>query len=554
MTEAKETKDTIYIDIDDEITSIIDKMRSSDQKIVALVLPKRATVLQSIVNMKLLKHTAAQSDKNVVLITSEAGLLPLAGAVGLHVAPTLQSKPAIPPPPDSPSALETPIEEDAPEAPEPKVDKATSVGELAGATAVKAQAKEETIDLDNSDEPEDKADAGKPKDKKTKVPNFDRFRKKLLFGGLALVAIIVLWVFAFKSLPKAAITIKTDTSTQEVSPDITVDTDAKSLSPKNAVVPGNLKEIKHSDSQTAAATGEKNIGNKASGTINISQCKDSGDEEYSGVKFTANGKTFSANKTFIVGGATFVGGICTGAGTGSVNVTAIEGGDSYNQDATTYKSTAMPNYYTINGSKMTGGTTNIVKIISQSDVDSAKQKLVSEKDETQQDLQKALQEDGLFAITDTFNGGKTAITASPKVGERGDSVTVSSTTTYTMLGVKEDDLKKVIDESIKAEIDTNKQAVQDYGLSSAAFTVNDKNGNQTHISLQTTLAIGPKLDLDDVKQRVAGKKEGDIQNDIGNEPGVKEVIVDYSPFWVSKAPKNTAKITVVIESANEQQP
>ena len=49
-------KDTIYVDIDDEITGIIDKLRNSDAKVVALVLPKRATVFQSIVNMKLVAH------------------------------------------------------------------------------------------------------------------------------------------------------------------------------------------------------------------------------------------------------------------------------------------------------------------------------------------------------------------------------------------------------------------------------------------------------------------------------------------------------------------
>ena len=167
-------------------------------------------------------------------------------------------------------------------------------------------------------------------------------------------------------------------------------------------------------------------------------------------------------------------------------------------------------------------------------------------------MAKALQEDGFFAITSTFNGGKNTITSSPKVGEPGESVTVTSTTKYTMLGVKEDDLKKVIDESIKAEIDTNNQAVQDYGLDNAIFTVNSKNGNQTTISMQTTINVGPKLDIDDVKSRVAGKKKGDIQSDIGSVPGVKEVVVNYSPFWVSKAPKNTTKITVVIEGANNE--
>ena len=118
-------KDTIYIDIDDEITNIIEKVVDSKQKIVALVLPKRATALQSIVNMKLLKRRADNVGKRVVLITSEKGLLPLAGAVGLHTAKTLQSKPGVPPPPDIPDAPE-----DLDTSDESGPDALKSIGEL----------------------------------------------------------------------------------------------------------------------------------------------------------------------------------------------------------------------------------------------------------------------------------------------------------------------------------------------------------------------------------------------------------------------------------------
>src|ERR1700759_1233799 len=106
-------KETIYVDVDDEITAIIDKVGAAKGKIVALVLPKRCPVLQSVVNMKLLKRTADNAGKNLVLITSEAGLLPLAGATGLYVASTPTSKPAIPNTPgaagDEPEDIDEPL-------------------------------------------------------------------------------------------------------------------------------------------------------------------------------------------------------------------------------------------------------------------------------------------------------------------------------------------------------------------------------------------------------------------------------------------------------------
>lgn len=48
---ANNDKDTIYVDIDDEITAVIDKIQNSSSKVVALVLPKRAATFQSIVNI-----------------------------------------------------------------------------------------------------------------------------------------------------------------------------------------------------------------------------------------------------------------------------------------------------------------------------------------------------------------------------------------------------------------------------------------------------------------------------------------------------------------------
>ena len=130
-------KDVIYIDVDDEITTIIDKVRGSQSKILALVLPKRATTLQSVVNMKLLKRSADETSKNLVLITSEAGLLPLAANVGMYVAKNLQSKPEIPHVPSAvaelPDDFEESISMDDPDARlvKPGLDKSAAVGDLA---------------------------------------------------------------------------------------------------------------------------------------------------------------------------------------------------------------------------------------------------------------------------------------------------------------------------------------------------------------------------------------------------------------------------------------
>lgn len=157
-------KDTIYIDVDEEITGIVGMVGNSPKKIVALVLPKRANTLQSIVNMKLLKRTADQTDKQVVLITSEPRLFPLAGAAGVHVAPNLTTKPYLPPVPGAGS----PGDDQA----DSQVDMNTPVSQVA--PDAKFADDQDSIEIDNTAKPEALKDSpAKPKsNKKFKIPNF----------------------------------------------------------------------------------------------------------------------------------------------------------------------------------------------------------------------------------------------------------------------------------------------------------------------------------------------------------------------------------------------
>ena len=62
---------TFYIDIDEEITSIVDRLRKSKSHEVVIVVPKRAILIQSIVNLKLLKKEADDLKKEIIIVTQD---------------------------------------------------------------------------------------------------------------------------------------------------------------------------------------------------------------------------------------------------------------------------------------------------------------------------------------------------------------------------------------------------------------------------------------------------------------------------------------------------
>lgn len=62
---------TFYIDIDEEITSIVDRLRRSKAEEVVIVVPKRALLIQSIVNLKLLKKESESMGKQIMIVTQD---------------------------------------------------------------------------------------------------------------------------------------------------------------------------------------------------------------------------------------------------------------------------------------------------------------------------------------------------------------------------------------------------------------------------------------------------------------------------------------------------
>jgi hypothetical protein len=552
-------KDTIYVDIDDEITAIIDKVGQSEHKIVALVLPKRATVLQSIVNMKLLKRSADAKKKNIVLITSEASLLPIAGAVKVHVAKTLQSKPVIPAAPQTtPDDIQAEDEEPAVQSDEEdELDASQSVGALAAASTIRKD-DEETIELDEDLEDVDsvKEDTKKPKkkDKKNKIPNFDTFRKRLLIGGGILFGLLVLFFIFNRVLPKAKIVIKSDNISVNTDVPFTANTAYTTFDADLGKVPATKKDVSKTDSIKVQATGQKNVGEKATGTVTLKNCAkvDGAYTIPAGTIVTSGASSFSVNETTLLPASTFSGSnTCTTVGK-TVNVTSTAAGDQYNiSGGRTFAVAGVASITGTDSSAMSGGTNKLVTVVSDQDVESAKQKIADKsKDAATSDLKKQFSDDDLMLIPETITSSVSNVTASPKVGDEASEVTVTSTTVYTGLGVKESYLKTLVENSAKKQIDTSKQGISNDGLSKAIFKVEDKkSATDQKIRVQSTVSTGTQIDQDALKKEIAGKKKGDVQDLIGKLPGVKEVTVSYSPFWVYKTPSNPNKITIVIEQA-----
>jgi hypothetical protein len=530
-------KDTIYIDVEDEITAIIEKVVVAKHKIVAVVLPKRSTVFLSAVNLKLLKKASASAKKNLVLITSDPSIMSIAGSVGVHVAKTPTSKPIIP------AAI-------AIRGMEQKVDIDDS--EITEEAPIASPSDDDAIEIDNTEPEEIRLDE-KPKKKKVlKIPDFSSFKLRMGLGiGLA-VLLVVLWIIGFVIMPQAVITINTDVTNTPVNSTVTARISATEVDTEANVIPAKLVQLDKVESTTVEATGEKNIGTRAEGTINLTNCIKSDGVQVvpAGTRFSAEGATFETTEQAILPEASFNPSQtrCISKDEGddkTVGAVAIEPGEKYNIGSQSLAS-SISGIVAV-GSAMSGGTTQNVKVVSQADVDKATQEISGQsKNQALDELKKQLEDQNLKPLDVTLVEGTAKVVSEPAVGTEAGEVKVTRTVSYNMIGVSTESVNALLDSEIRKIMADKPQNIRDNGQNSVVFAVVDRpSADDIKLSMQTVSSIGPEIDQQAIKDQSAGQKRGDIEKRIESIEGVKSVSVEYTPFWITTTPKSAEKITLV---------
>jgi hypothetical protein len=419
----------------------------------------------------------------------------------------------------------------------------------------------ETLELDDDEESEAAesltetaaATTAIKKDKKLRVPNFERFRWALVLVLLLIPVFIYALYYALAVAPKATITIDTNAISLNADLNLTLNTAAKQVDAEEHVAPAKLVQQQKTFSQQASATGQKNNGERATGkvTISLTDCTSDNVTIPKGTGISSGGLTFITQETAAMSSVK-IGGACKNdsfpsVASDTVSVTAQQGGSNYNLPAkSTFKISGYSGASGSNAYALSGGTDNIVKVVSQNDIDQAKEKISTQEATIKQTLANQLKQDDYFAVKATFKAGEPTITTSAKVGDPAESVTVTQAITYTMFGAKERDLIALIKESLERQIDTKKQGIINSGLDDATFNVDNMNDKTAALTLQTVATAGPDLDPEAIKKLAAGQKSGYVKQRLESSPGVTGVNVKLSPFWVSSIPKKTTKITVLI--------
>ena len=584
-------KDVIYIEPEDDITDIIAKVKNAKTKIVALVPPKKAGVLRSVVNFKLIAKTALQHNKTVVLISTDENLVKFAQSVKMPVAKSLSSKPQLAT--DDETEFGDADEESDIIEEEPETETSTSKSEKKDVKsdhekshkdgkkveAAKVKKPEEVVTEDEIDEEADTDKKAAKKKSNQKVPNIKKYRTQIIIGSVFAVIMVVVLIWAFAFAPAAKVVVHVRTSDQGFSETIKLTTDQDKEDIDAGIFYMEEKAIEKTASADFEATGEVDKGTKASGTLTVKRTSPvsivgNGRDAITipvGTKFTYNGLTYvstAASTLRAVDGKDFDTDTCKVSTslvatcdlskdvTTTVKIEAIENGDKYNMGAVNSGWTASISGATPTSSAaISGGSSKIVKIVSKDDLAAAEENLdITGESDAKKELIDENSDDAIV-IKSSFNIENGQLSSSPALGEEVNGDTkpkVTKKTTYKVYTVSRDAVSQYIEKTVEEGLGDDTRTVYATGAGKdeekvIAFFESYKNNNGEYTAkLKSTVKIGPRVTPEMISEKILGQKVGQVRTMLTSINGVADVEINRSYFWVTKIPSDINKVEIEI--------
>ncbi len=535
----------IYIESDAEITEAIDKLKNAKKDSVKLVVPARSALLASVVNLKLLKKAAIDHKRELILITNDKTAKHLAGGIGLAVAPNLRAEAKVPEnirediTPDIVEPDINPLEEDEPT--NEIVKKSDAVEPPSAKSSDEPQLRSRAL---SDDEP---IDPKPSKEKSPQVPNFNNLQKRiwLIGGGLAS---LVLFIILATIIPSAQVTLNVKAQKQPLDLRFTVDSSANKSDFASQVVAGSSLSNDKDTSANFSATGKKDVGTKASGTVKLVNCEDTDPHDLSaGATLSASGKNFTTTAAVTIPAGQFSGGgkKCT-SGSVSADIVAVENGDSYNLGNAQFSVPSLSGNFSGIGST-SGGSSKQITIVSQDDIDKAKQGLIDQnKDQQKSDLVARASSDSK-TFDDTFKVEMISFSSSVPVGMESNGGSVTAKLRYSILTVKDSELNGLFDANVKKEIPTNSQ-IYDNGMNDADFSfIKSLGDGGAQIRATANAFYGLPLDTKNIASELKNRPKKDINDFVQKYTGVMGATVDSWPSLFPNMPALDGNIKIKLK-------
>ncbi len=582
----------IYLESSEEITSVIDKMRANPAHSISFVIPRGATIAQSIVNLKLLKKSAAEMDKEISLVANDRISRNLASQIGLTVyskvseaersgpkkvegKPPVLSDHEVDPKDgqfrvnnyyrnkkddteedreDIKKELEQISEEknDGVEAPEMEIS-TRSVGEERTKEAAHHKAQEDRHDS-HIERIEPRKDKANYKPEMNKPTNIKRSRKPIII--LLSIAGLAVIILAYLFLPYTTIAITVKTEDFSIDKEISVDRNATANDTAKLVLAGKLLEQEKEMTKSFDATGKKDIGSKAAGTLSFSNSAGVDDQVAAGtiVKSLNGSVEFTLDQAITISKATAVvspgGQIQLTPGKATGKVTAKNSGEKGNLPAGSNFSVAGKSLMSASG-ETTGGVSKEIKVVTADDLQKAQDSLKTEIETSgKTDLLDSAKNEKLSIFDNSEKSEILSTDSSKKENDEADKFDYTVKIKLFAIGFVKGDLDNLLIDSLNSGLGQDKMLVNPSNAD-IKYDLTDNNIDSGVLTLKASFTgkTGPKISETELKKEVKGKMTNGAKQIVSAKDGVQSVEIKNWPSKMPEVPWLTKRIKVTFDYA-----
>ena len=587
----------IYINEDEEIPSIIMKISRHKENDIILVVSRENVILQSLINLKILKKKVEEMGKTVSVIKIDSQVKEKEIAENIKdnsdfvnangrqfgsIRKNIDTK-------SNTDKINLKRDEES-IAKVHKIDVDSNVNEyldknnngnrvkmfdivkkMEDNTSVnKERSSAETIKTDSSSTEKRSKDVKNNESRTEIIPNkntgFLKSKKgtkktmlipsinsKVFSLFILIILSTVVLIIAF-ILPRADISIVLKSEGVSYNFEFLTDETLDNIDFANNKIPLEKIEIIGQESGEYPTKGKKHLQERASGEITVFN-------EYSSnpQRIVANTRFLSkdSNKLFKVKEAVTIPGFSRVEGVDvpgqvKIMVYADKIGEDYNIGNSSFylpglQGTAKyTSIYARSIKPISGGIDKEVSYFSESDYITAKENLLKlAKEKNANDFESKISDRSIL-LEETKKDENIEIETDVEVGDTADKFEMKITVKNSVVTINREDLEKIIDEKIISKLDANKSLLENSRIYNVhEIVINDDD--QINIFVDVKQNVIENIDVDNLKFEIVNKDEENLKSYFRNIDGIKSTDISLWPFWVKKIPSSYEKINITID-------
>lgn len=572
---------TIYLNLEDDITKVVDKLKREKGDEVVLVFPKKSFIFSDSINLRLLKKQIDMLNKKVFILTMDERGQNYAQEAGFELKRMPKTQRAqsfsdirrrTTPAPKTVAVMSTGFDPEPVEMPEPAeiapkrkrtavLKTPSKISKVAAAPLEPVTAKSKSIKRPNvriSDAAElpvthveKQENFFLPPDEKIIAPTHKRKTYRAYVVGFVALALIIILLLLLVVLPSANVVIYA--KSQSVSRDIDVIADVKTQTADSSKL--MVPAVAVSETQTITdkfqAKGKKELGSKAEGRVAIYNLTGSP------MALKASTTTLTVgSKSYVFksdqGNVRPVANASNDASATVADIIATDGGESFNVPAGTRVEITNQAFgsqpqrlYAKTVTQVIGGNSRFVSVVAKEDLA-----------EAQTQLSKKLVENinakigsGAKLVEGAYTINVTSFVPNIPEGTESQNFDAELQATITGLAFDEVQLKNMIRQRLLMSLGAGKE-LQEVGSDTVIYQIKnlDAPNGLMQLALHYESNAKPRIEYSDLQNKLAGKSKQEASDLLLANSDIEKVEITVQPVWQRSLPRFGSKIQLEVRN------